>query len=383
MPVDEEMANTILDTYRNMYREMEEKGAVGESFQKMGRALGRMESVAKETDDVASFTAQLTTENLFIEFTNAYSETLGVMMKGEHSASGGDELLMEKTLDAYENSIKSLKGHPNYELLKSPIQELIELGKSGLSYPVFLKTAEERGLYQALQGDVVVRKAIISDKMFAEFMHLPLEVEKYDKILKIHDELADRSQFNLVDSFEFGLERQKIDWEYAPLINKWSMIIRSWEKMVENVYDWLDSFCNFAPYDERWTDLRGHKYTMRNIKRTQECNPGILKAREKIFQDHFQLVWDDIFGHETFLSEYKANRVWYSDETLELIKQAYKQCQPFNKPDVNLIHEAEAINSQKRYKRPEAFQYSPEDKKKFIALFGKEKWEEFFKKQDQ
>jgi hypothetical protein len=380
MPVDKAMADAILDTYRNMYREMEEKEAKGESFLSMGESLLRMEALAQETDDIASFTAKLTTENLFIEFSNAYSETMAAMVKGGNSAGDGDELLMEKTLEAYESSIKSLEGTPNYEILKAPIQELIELGKSGVSYPVFLRTAEERGLYQVMQGDVVVRGAIISDKTFAEFMHLPLEVEKEEKILEVHDELAARSPFKVADSFEFGLERQRIDWEYVPLINRWYLVIRLWEKMLENVYDWLDSFCSFAPYDERWADMRGTTYTMQNIKRTQECNPGILKAREKIFQDYFQMGWDDIFTHETFLNEYAANRVWYSDETLELIKKAYTHCKPFNKPDADLIHQAEVIYSEKRFKRLEAFKYSSEDKEKFISLFGEDKWNEMFGK---
>ncbi|BDZ71792.1 hypothetical protein [Methanobacterium petrolearium] len=383
MPVDKAMADSILDTYRNMYREMEEKGAEGESFQAMSEALNRMEALAQETDDIMDFTAKLTTENLFIEFSNAYSETISGMVKEEYSAGGGDELLLEKTLQAYENAIKTLEDHPNYEILKAPIEELIELGKSGVSYPVFLRIAEEKRLYKAMEGDIVARKAIISDKTFAEFMHLPLEVEKHDKILKVHDELASRSPFQVADSFEFGLERQKIDWEYAPRINQWNIITRLWEKMLENVYDWLDSFCSFAPYDERWADLRGKTYTMKNIKRTQECNPGILKAREKIFQDYFQMVWDDVFTHETFRNEYAANRVWYSDERLELIKKTYSYCVPSNKPDPELIHQSEIINAEKRYKRPEAFQYSSEDKEKFISIFGKEKWDEFFGKYEK
>jgi hypothetical protein len=205
-------------------------------------------------------------------------------------------------------------------------------------------------------------------------------VEKEEKILKVHDELASRSPFKVADSFEFGLERQRIDWEYAPRINQWYLVIRLWEKMVENVYDWLDSFCSFAPYDDRWKDMRGKTYTLRNIKRTQECNPGILKVREKIYLDYFQMGWDDIFGHETFLNEYAANRVWYSDETLELIKKAYTHCKPFNKPGTDLIQQAEIIYSEKRYKRHEAFQYSAEDKEKFISLFGEKKWDEMFGK---
>ena len=64
MAVDKAMADAILDTYRNMYREMEEKGAAGESFQRMGETLSNMENLAQECSDIASFSAKLTTENL-------------------------------------------------------------------------------------------------------------------------------------------------------------------------------------------------------------------------------------------------------------------------------------------------------------------------------
>jgi len=378
MPVDKAMADAILDTYRNMYREISEKGVESESFKAMENALRRMEALAMETDDITDFTAKLTTENLFIQFSNAYSETMAALLRGEYSGDDGDEILLEKTLEAYENSIKNLEADPNYEILKAPIEELIELGRSGISYAVFLRTAEEKGLYQLLEGDLVVRDSIMRDRTFAEFMHLPLEVEKQDKLLKIHDKLVADSPFKVADSFQFGLERERLDWEYAPLITGWNITIRLWEKMLMNVYDWLDSFGSFAPHDERWVDLRGQTFTMRNIKRTQECNPGVLRAREVVLQDYFQLGWDDIFQHETYINEYQANRVWYSDETLELIKKAYPHCQPYQKPPEELVNQAETIYTQKRYKRPEAFQYSSEDKEKFISLFGEQKWDELF-----
>ena len=378
MPVDKAMADAILDTYRNMYREISEKGVESESFKAMENALRRMEALAMETDDITDFTAKLTTENLFIQFSNAYSETMAALLRGEYSGDDGDEILLEKTLEAYENSIKNLEADPNYEILKAPIEELIELGRSGISYAVFLRTAEEKGLYQLLEGDLIVRDSIMRDRTFAEFMHLPLEVEKQDKLLKIHDKLVADSPFKVADSFQFGLERERLDWEYAPLITGWNITIRLWEKMLMNVYDWLDSFGSFAPHDERWVDLRGQTFTMRNIKRTQECNPGVLRAREVVLQDYFQLGWDDIFQHETYINEYQANRVWYSDETLELIKKAYPHCQPYQKPPEELVNQAEAIYTQKRYKRPEAFQYSSEDKEKFISLFGEQKWDELF-----
>ena len=37
--------------------------------------------------------------------------------------------------------------------------------------------------------------------------------------------------------------------------------------------------------------------------------------------EYFQMSWDDIFDHETFLTAYDAKQIWYSDQTLELIKK--------------------------------------------------------------
>jgi hypothetical protein len=120
MPVDKTMADAILDTYRNMYREISEKGVESDSFKAMGNALRRMEDLALETNDIADFTAKLTTENLFIEFSNAYSETMAILVKGEYSGNDGDEILLEKTLEAYENSNKKPGRSSQLRTFKGP-----------------------------------------------------------------------------------------------------------------------------------------------------------------------------------------------------------------------------------------------------------------------
>lgn len=63
-----------------------------------------------------------------------------------------------------------------------------------------------------------------------------------------------------------------------------------------------------------------------------------------------------------------------------LKKPTPPHCQPFKKPPPDLIKEAEAIYADKRYKRPEASQYSQEDKEKFTNLFGEEQWDATFGK---
>ncbi|MDI6643825.1 MAG: hypothetical protein QME14_02110 [Methanobacteriaceae archaeon] len=288
MPIDENIVNSILDTYRSMLKEVEGK-ANDESFEKMKITLQRIEDLAREMDDLSAYTAKLTTENLFIEFSNAYSNVMSTLMKKKYSNGVGDDILLQKTLNAYKDAVETLKDNAGNEKLIESIEDLITLGNTNISYPVFLRIAEEKGLNKALEGKIVVRDAILHDVEFAKFMHLPLEIEMHNKILEKYDNLASKAAFGVPDSFEFALNRQKIEWIYKPEINRWYMIIRIWEKILENVYDWLDSFGNFAPHDDRWLDMRDRSYTLKNIKRTQECNPGILKARENLFYEYFQL----------------------------------------------------------------------------------------------
>lgn len=55
---------------------------------------------------------------------------------------------------------------------------------------------------------MVVMETIMQNKTFAKLMHLPLEVEKQERQLKIYDEMVADSPFKVADSFQFGLERK-------------------------------------------------------------------------------------------------------------------------------------------------------------------------------
>ncbi|MBM4157193.1 MAG: hypothetical protein FJ216_00225 [Ignavibacteria bacterium] len=341
MAVDKNTTDLILGTYRNMFKELQEKNASGESFDKLKKILDEMENMALTSKDVMEYTTKLTTQNYFVDFSNAYSAVLIEMSK---SGSGGssDDILLKQTLSAYENAIQQLEGKPYSDLLIPPIKNIVELGKSGISYPVFLRICEEKGLNKALEGNYVTREVKLSEIEFAEKMFLPVEVKMHKEILSVFDEMSSKAQFGIPDMFEFGLKRQHIEWKYAPEIEKWKMIIRHWEKLLEYMNDWIDSFCEFAPRDTRWTDMRGIFYTKRNIKRTQDCNPGVFKQRERIFQECFGLGWENIFSHDTFLTEVKAGRVPHSEESLKILQEGYQYCKPFSKPEENIIKRAEA-----------------------------------------
>ncbi len=375
MPVEQMYIDSMLGTFRNMLKECEDKKATGDAFEKMKDILSKMEQLAIEMDDLAAYSGRLTSDNLFVQFSNSYGEVLAELAKKEYSAGDSDEKLLQHTLKAYEDSITNLKDVPHSDLIIPVIQQIIEFGHSGVSYPVFLRVCEEKGWYKAMEGSMVTREGLLSDIKVSTIFELSIELNRANEILKVFDEMAARSAFGVPDATEFSLERIRIYWKYAPAIAERDAIILRYSKFFELLKDWIDSYCSFATYDERWASVEGMAVTLRNIRRCKECTPGIFKVREKIFKEYFGLTWDDVFSHETYLSEYKARRIWYSDESIDLIKGVYPYCKPFSDPPAELVNRAEIIYREKKIKRPDCFKLTEENKQLFIQVFGQTEYD--------
>ena len=378
MPVDKNIADSMLGPFRGMLNDLEQKKSQGPGMEKLRALMARMEACASETDDVTTFSTRLATEGLYNDFSTAYTEVMTEAARKDYEAEGGEEKMMRQTLEAYESSLQQAEGKPYMDSICVTLREMIALGKSGVSYPVFLRTAEEKGLNDILQGAAVIREVLLTELELAKLLHAPLLLAKAEEILSQFDRLASVSPAGRPDSFEFGLLRQRIEWEYEPGIIRWNTIVRHWDRMLMMVFDWHDSYCSFAPYDQRWADLRGMEYTLKNIRRTQECTPGFLKVREHIFHRYFGLKWEDIFTHETYINDMGSCRIWFSDGALDIIRDTYPCCVPGGKPTAEIIGRAEKQHSGKTYKRPGAYEMSDEDKARFIAVFGEEKFNELY-----
>jgi hypothetical protein len=351
MPIDNTMADSMLGAFRSMFSDIAAKNISGENFDKMKSVLDKMEQCAVEMDDIVSFSTRLATENLYTEFSNAYSKVMAELASKEYSGNDGDEKLLAQALQSYSDFIPGLKDVKHGDKIAKAIQDVIDLGKSGITYPVFLRICEEKGLNKILQGGLVIRDGLLEELQFAKDSFYPFTIKMREDVLEAYDKMSLTSAFGVPDSFEFGLVRQNIEWKYEPDIIKWMEIIRRWDKMLEIVNDWVDSFGSFAPFDQRWADMRGMQYTLENIKYTKLCNPGFLKRREIIFNDYFQLNWDDIFTHDTWNWEMKAGRIWYSDINIEKLQKGYSFCVPGGSPPAELISLAEKINNEKLFKR--------------------------------
>jgi len=354
MAIDKTTSDAMLGTFRNMLAESVDKGLSGTNLEAMQDVMQQMEKHAEEMDDPISFSTKLTTEDLFVKFSNAYSALLAEDAQKAYEGEDGysDENLMKQSLGALEQALASYKDNPDRDKLAPPLEAVIALGKSGVSYPAFLRIQIEKGLDKAMEGSTVQRAGITKTlDYYKENMH-PVEVKLNEELLATFDEMAATAPWGVPDSFVLGLHSEKTYWKYEPEKNEWYATIERWDRMLDQLHDWLDSFTKFAPYDERWVSMSGMAETKRNIKRTQECQPGFFKVREDVFFRYFNLRWDDIFTHKTYLNEMAAGRIWYSDACLELIKETYPHCKPFNKAPEDLIKRAEEMHDAKTFKRP-------------------------------
>ncbi|TAL32724.1 MAG: hypothetical protein EPN93_15575 [Spirochaetes bacterium] len=345
MAVEKEMAGQILNPFRQMVKDAEDRGVAADGLAELKGIMAAMEKYGEEMDEASAFSMKLYNDGYYTKFSGLYTKLVTAQAM---NAPYDDAALLKQSVGAMENSYNQLKDNPDHVHLLGPVKKAIEIGKSGVSYPVFLRTCEEQGIYEMMKSGndrpVIEFYIHVADVMFD-----PVRKKMNEAILAKWEELAKASAFGRPDPVEFGMWRYTIEWQYEPAIAKWKAIYEAWERLLDIVHDWRDSFCAFAPYDERWADPRGKDATMENIARTQGCNPGYLQVREAQFKEYFGIDWNGIFTHVTYLNEQKAGRIWYSEENLALLKAAYPLCKPGGKPSGDIIAKTETMFKNKTY----------------------------------
>jgi len=360
MAVDKDLVDSMLGPFRDMVKDIDSKGITNKDVDEMKAVMAKMNGYAASMDDMISFSTKLTTEGLFVAFSNAYSR---VMSAAASSGTGGaepeDASLLAQSLAAYEQSYNRLKDDPTMAHIVPPVKRAVEIAKSGVTYPVFLRQCEEEKIFERMKnGDQ--RPVLEFQLECAREMGDKLRSEMYSQELAAYDRLSAASPCGQADNLAFELARKRIEHEFEPMIAEWDSIIEQWEKLHWLVIDWLDAHCSFAPYDQRWVGMTP-AITQYNIRRTKEKNPARLVVRERIFRDYHGLGWNDVWTHPTWIQEQAESRVWFADECIDLMKRVYPVCRPGSKPPSDCIAAEEAIHAAKKWRNP-----------KNIARFGDE-----------
>ncbi|MBD3636795.1 MAG: hypothetical protein HUJ25_05580 [Crocinitomicaceae bacterium] len=395
MPIDDMMLNPMLDPFRSMANECKEKGHSGEDMDRMMAALNRMEQLGQEMDDIGAYSGKITSEGLQLEFSNAYSEVLASAAKSEQSSPEDydDAALLKTSVDALKDAIQRIREAKEQaitesekhaknktekevaaneievlyktDLLAKPIEDLIELGESGVNLPTFLRVQMEKGLDKAAEGSVVLKEGLEYAKGWSEASRVnPFDIKKANEKLEVFNDLASKAKFGVPDSLQVTLAHDKIDHTYIPDIAKWDGITDAWERIMNLMMSWTYAHLSFADKIFPW-DMMDNPWP--SIQQTKDCNPGEIKERIRIFKENFGLEFYDIFSHETFVWQVEnhqidESQIWY--ETL--VNTVYPQCKPGNYLDQDTINEVERQWNENLMSNPERHK----DADRFIAFFN-------------
>ena len=258
---------------------------------------------------------------------------------------------MKKTPYAFDNSVE-VEVLQNPEETIKPIQDIINLGEQeGMTFPKFLRLQIETGLDKAMEGAVVARKGLETEKEFTVVNPVtPFHLQKIEKKIEKFDELSSAHKFNVPNWKELSMSNNDIDREFQPDIIKWNKITDMWEKLISDLSFWSLSYCSFAPNIDPWNMSRNPREA---VIRTQKTTPGIFRERLKLTEKYFGISFPEILKHETFKWAVKHNYISYSQEYIEfLAEKILSQCVPFNNLSSDLITKKEKLYKDKKESNP-------------------------------
>ncbi|MDX2091562.1 MAG: hypothetical protein SFX73_27125 [Kofleriaceae bacterium] len=353
MPIPDAIAGAMLGTFRAMAAEIDAKRLSGPAVDELRTSLGRMESLAQQHSDIAAFSGQLAQENLMGAFGDAYGRALSGAARAEAAQPGGDTKLLARALEAYEQALAVHRGKAASAPLVRVLEEILALGRSGVSYLGFCRELEERGLDRALDGTVPLTRAALVDELgLAQQAWDRWRIVGAERELAWLDAAVARSGGAPPDALAVTMASLEIRHALEPHARAWSLAVHRWERAIENLVDWLDAHASFAPTDARWAgDSRAA--TEHNLARTRAVNPGQLAIRIELLA-RSGIAWDHLVEHETFRWEYTARRIGLSDERLRLVFATRPHAVVGGSPPRELVARAEELHAAGRHVRTDA-----------------------------
>lgn len=314
--IDTMYSDPMLDTFRNMMKEVDDKGYTGENVDAMRETLNLMEKYAAEMNDFMEFSAKLTTENLFGKFSDKYSRVLAANAKlGGYDPNApydekNDQALLKLMLDALKDAIKRLRDSKKEtkalmgdragdvdvlfkeQAIVDNIQKLIDLGESGLSAPEYLRIQTEKNLDKAMQGNVVTRDGLVYTHNFNKALaSSPYLIEKSEKHIQLFDAMTAASPIGIPDISKFNFGCEKIDVSLVTEAMRWDKTKDAIEQIIGDLFTWALAHTSIAPTLEPWSLA---KSPARAVAFDKDCYPGFIQIREDILKRNFDLSFHEI-----------------------------------------------------------------------------------------
>lgn len=401
MAIDPTILGPMLDPFRNMAAEVESKGYSGENYNTMMSALARMEQLGEELTDFMEFSTKLSTEGLQMTFSTAYGNVLSEAASGSSSGNESDgyddQALLNQNVDALKQAVAEIKRSEEgakseaashladkksqdvvlneiETLAKTakiiePIEALIALGESDISFPTFLRTQIEKGLDKAMDGDVVVKEGIEFELDFAKAVASnPYAIKTREEQLEAFESLAAKSKFGMPNSLSLTLASDKIEHKHLPAEKKWQAIDRAWSRIFSLLDTWVIAHTRFAPFIDPWA-MASDPHAA--VKRDKETLPGYIQERIRLLRENFDIEFNNILKNETLIWSVRHHHFPYSQVyTTFLIEKALPLCLPESLMTGELIREAENLYEEKQMPNPENYKVLDRQEAVYDKYFG-------------
>ena len=260
MAIDPMMINPILDIYKKMIVECEEKQISGENFDKMCEVYDRIEQLGKELSDFNEFNAIVMRENLYGMFGDYYGRALMDVAKSNETDGYDDAQLLKNNLEALKDAIKTIKEEyknalsraenegdrrevevlHNPDSIIKPIEDLIALGEEeGMTYPDFLRIQIERGLDKAAEGTVATKSGLQFIKGSVECNpSSPYELRIWEEKYKSFEAISAKSKFGVPNLMELSMADDDIERKYYFQDEQFRKITKIWEGLLSSLSLW-------------------------------------------------------------------------------------------------------------------------------------------------
>ena len=344
MAVDPVMVDAMLGTFRDLLTGAKAAGSTGPDVDEMAAALASMEALSQEMNDVGEFSAKLAGGGYYQRFTDAYTRVMTAAAGGTTGAPAtipDDETLLAQSLQAYEGSLQQLRSMAGQEEAIGVLERLLTIGRSGVSYPVFLRQVDEAGLNEALGGTITPTREMLLDVIeHARATGDPAREAEAVATLAARDSMAAASPSGSVDPFTFELERFRLASRHAPEIALRDALVQRIPRLLDVVIDWLDVHTSWAPHDDRFTGASASD-TQRRIAMARECNPGFYAVRAAQFAEAFgpEPWWE----RPELAQERRAGRILWTAARVQLALDAIPACVPLASAPADLVARAEAF----------------------------------------
>jgi hypothetical protein len=345
MPIEASMVDAMVGTFRDLLAGARANGSTGANVDEMAASLADMEALATQLNDVGEYSAKLAGGGYYQRFTDAYTRVMTAAASGGTTGAPAtipdDVTLLEQSLQAYESSLAHLRTMPDQADAVEVLERLLALGRSGVTYPVFLRQVDEAGLNEALAGTITPSREELLGGI--ERAHSTGDVEREAEaqaLLETRDRLAAASPTGSVDPFTFELERFRVAAQHAPAIARRDAIVQRLPRLLDLVIDWLDAHTSWASRDDRFAGADATA-TRHRIDMARECNPGFYAIRVAQFAEAFgPAPW---WTRPELGEERAAGRILWTDARLQLALDALPTCLPFAEAPAELVSRAEAF----------------------------------------